>query len=883
MRLQTVTGQRSLPSGLRDKLVRFRQRVWTLKTLEVSLLAALGLLFSYLFVFALDRLVDTPALVRGLFLAAGISGFVILLPVQMYRWIWRIRQFDEVSRLVARKDARAGDGLLGIVELTSNEKEFGRSPALCEAAVRQVDESLRNQDLSSALPDSRHATWARALLVPVLLGAVLFVFAGDASRNALARWGAPWGDTARYTFAQTDPLAKNLVVPKAEPFHLRIKLSPETVWSPATATVRYGLQEEILAELVDMGPAARGYEFRVPPQTAADDLMVAIGDFRGTVSVSPLDRPKISSIQAQVQLPDYLDIETPRVRDVRGGAVSIVRASDVTFTASLTRDLASATLDGAPLKTNGATLTVPPRHVTERTTGSIAWTDCEGLEGREPFELTIHAVSDESPNISCVGLKREMVVLDAETLRFDVRTSDDYGVREVGLAWQGVRDVLDNPEPAAGEKILASGDGEMPALDAIATFCAQRLGVPAQTLKLRAYVTDALPDRERVYSPEYTLYVLTPEEHMIWLTHQLGQWFQEAVEVRDRELELHQKNKELRDLSAKELARHENQRQLENQALAERANGRRLDRLSDLGQNLVSQAARNPEFNTQTMDQWAEMVRTLKEIAENRMPSVAELLAEAARSVADSRSKSSEMTGEVRDGGKGGPASKAPPSKVPTVADVESSFNDPAEGGKPQESKSKPRMTLAQTVVQGGGSKGDGDDAADEDSQPANPELDEAVAEQAELLAEFNKVAGEIAQILRNLEGSTFVKRLKSLSRQQTRVAKDLGGTMERAFGLAAAELEEATSTLYAEVSVREAAGSRKVSLVQSDLDAYASRVDEQKFKTVLDEMKDMSPSGELQQIARTVEERRSGDSIARAEFLADTFDRWAEQLVGPG
>lgn len=880
MRLQTATGQRSLPTGLRDKLVQFRRRVWTLKTFEVALAATFVLILSYLLVFGLDRLVDTPAWVRAAFLGVGVAGFLVLVPIQAYRWVWRVRQFDEVSRLVARKDRRAGDGLLGIVELTRNEKEFGRSPALCEAAVHQVDESLRERDLSDALPDSAHVSWSRALVVPVLLGAALFVVAADASRNALARWGAPWGDTARYTFAQTSALPGDLVVAKAEPFHVRVALSDETVWSPGTATVRYGNQERISATLTD-----GAYEFRIPPQTVGADLRVSVGDFRTTLAVKPLDRPKIASIQARVQLPAYLDIPAPRVRDVRGGSVSIVRGGEVSFTATLTRELAAATCDGDELATDGPHLTVPARLVEEKCTSSIEWTDREGLAGREPFELTVFAVADESPNIACVGLKREMVVLDAETLSFDVHTSDDYGVREVGLTWQGVHDPLENPKPSSGEKVLASGSGEMPALDALATFSAKRLGVPAQTLTLRAYVTDALPGRERTYSPEYTIYVLTPEEHMIWLTHQLGQWFQEAVEVRDRELELHQKNKELRELSAEELAEGENRRKLENQALAERANGRRLDRLSDLGEKLVEQAARNPEFNTQTMDEWAEMIRTLKEIAENRMPSVAELLAKAARSLADADSgKKPEMTGEVRDGGKGGPPSQSPPSEVPSIADVESSFNDPAEGGgKPQESRTKPRMTLAQTTVQGGGAKQDDEDPEEDDAPSPSPELDEAIEEQAELLAEFNKVAGEIARVLRNLEGSTFVKRLKSLSRQQTRVAKDLGSTVERAFGVGADELEQATGELYEEVALREVAGSRKVSLVQSDLAAYANRVDEEKFKTVLDEMKDMSPSGELQQIARTVEERRSGDSIARAEFLADTFDRWAEQLVGPG
>ncbi len=38
-----------------------------------------------------------------------------------------------------------------------------------------------------------------------------------------------------------------------------------------------------------------------------------------------------------------------------------------------------------------------------------------------------------------------------------------------------------------------------------------------------------------------------------------------------------------------------------------------------------------------------------------------------------------------------------------------------------------------------------------------------------------------------------------------------------------------------------------------------------------------------LRGIAATVKLNLNGQSIAHAEFWADTLDRWAEQLVGPG
>ena len=53
--------------------------------------------------------------------------------------------------------------------------------------------------------------------------------------------------------------------------------------------------------------------------------------------------------------------------------------------------------------------------------------------------------------------------------------------------------------------------------------------------------------------------------------------------------------------------------------------------------------------------------------------------------------------------------------------------------------------------------------------------MEEAVAKQQDLLAEFEKIADELNRVLANLEGSTLVKRLKAASRLQYRIGGRLG------------------------------------------------------------------------------------------------------------
>ena len=113
---------------------------------------------------------------------------------------------------------------------------------------------------------------------------------------------------------------------------------------------------------------------------------------------------------------------------------------------------------------------------------------------------------------------------------------------------------------------------------------------------MRLFAEDYFPGRERVYSPPHLLYILNAEQHAIWLTEQLSKWHRQSLDVRDRELQLYETNKELRTLTADEIAQPENRRRIESQAGAERGNGRRLSGLSDSGQELIKQAMRNPEF-----------------------------------------------------------------------------------------------------------------------------------------------------------------------------------------------------------------------------------------------------------------------------------------------
>ncbi|HTI51745.1 MAG TPA: hypothetical protein VL475_12360, partial [Planctomycetaceae bacterium] len=638
-----------LPETLQTQLQEFRRRVWSIKMVEAGCGALFGLVVSFLALFAIDRLCETPGWVRVALFATSISGCAIV-PLAVHRWIWRRRHLEQLARLLTRKHPHIGDQLLGIIELVRSDSEQARSRTLCEAAIRQVAADATKRDFRDAVPSPRHRLWGALATVPAAAALVLLAAYPMAAANAWVRLLAPWRETPRYTFAALEAIPERLVVAHGEPFSFAVRLTDGTVSRPAEGVVQLGGQRPIAASLEE-----GRYVFELPSQIEPGWLQIRIGDALPRVYVEPMLRPELTAVGAQVNLPEYLGLPEPQHKDVRGGTISLVNGSRVLFQATAGRELAASQVDGQPQAPQGDTVASPVIEVAGTRKVEFQWQDRFGLSGREPFTLTITGREDEAPSLVCEGLPRQRVVLDSEVLNFQVRARDDFGVKAVGLEWQGVDDPVVSKK-AEGERILAGGGNDKDALEVAGTFSAKSLGIDPQPLEVRLFVEDYFPGRERVYSPTYLFYVLNAEQHAIWLTEQLSKWHRHALEVRDREMQLHETNKQLRAMSPEELDQPDTRKRIETQATAERANGRRLSHLVANGEELVRQATRNPEFGVGHLEKWAEMLQILKDISGNRMPSVADLLKQASQApqtAANPSNNKTAMAGQARAVGEG--------------------------------------------------------------------------------------------------------------------------------------------------------------------------------------------------------------------------------------
>lgn len=888
----TATNVRSrglaLPDELRRQLADFRRTVWVIKAIEAFCGALFGVLVAWLVLFLLDRVSDTPAAVRWTLFAAAVASCAAI-PVAFHRWIWSHRGLDSLARLIARRFPSLGDQLLGIVEIVRNQSEQERSRALCEAAIRQVAESAGRYDLREAVPRPRHRLWAWLAAVPLAFAVTLPLFVPAAAANAWARFLSPWRLVERFTFTRVDRLPETLVIPHGEPAEVAVGLRADSQWRPDRARARIGGGAAMTADR-----DGDRYRLSLPPQVTEAPLRLAVGDARQQVKLTPTFRPEIKAIAASVQLPEYLGRREPLTKDVRGGVLAVVKGSTAVVNATANRELAAATIDGERVEPAGAMISTLPLLVDKSRDVTIAWQDSLGLSGGKPLVVSVAARDDEPPTIAVDGLAGRAVLLETETVRFGLVARDDFGVKRVGIEWigsgSGPAAMAGQGDRTRGESLLAAGGPEAETLEAVGTFSPAPLGITPQTVEVRAFAEDYLPGRDRIYSAPAVFLVMGSADHALWINDQIARWKQQTAEVRDREMELLARNEELQELSADELDAPENRKAIREQAAAEKNNGRRLGRLADSGAELVRQALRNPEFDAGTLEQLAQNVQDLKEMAESRMPGVGELLQDAAEAQAMPAEPSSqeppEIVGEQR-GGASKPEGKGQQEASPPTPQVVDSEASNYQADEPDETPDKedaagggagtlglPKTTVGNLPQKPGGG------SAEKKAQKKL--LDEAVEKQRQLIEDFAKISQQLADVMSRLEGTTFVKRLKAAARSELKVGEGLASVVSQAFGKPAKqdESDPLRRQVDAVAKGNDEVG-QKLSAVMDDLDAYSERRPLPALRTVLDEMKELDLLGSLRQLTDDMK-REAGTSIAQTEFWSDTLDRWADELVPP-
>lgn len=636
------SARNSIPDSLRKQLEDFRRILWRRKLMEAVAAGLIGLLVSFLLLFSLDRVWQTPGWARLLILLGGISLFAGFAPYWVHRWIWGHRHEGQLARLIAHKFPGLGDRLLGVIEL-QNQDEAGDSlsPRLRAAAMEVVAAEAGKRELGAALPAPRHRKWGLAAIFLMGLVATAFLVTPKAGLNALQRWLMPFSKTERYTFTQLDSPIGYLAVPYGEAFEVRLKLSKNSEQRPVSAQGQYGLQPEV-------STALKGgfYGFKFPGQQEAGTVVFKIGDLRHLLRVEPMQRPSVAETRAFLDFPEYMGIPKRQI-DLTTGELSLVEGSRVVFELGMSRAVRSGTY--GPGRALGE---VPPEIPLQPVSGGLlidgdkvrtaeipvgavpfeipfSWSDEFGLAGGSDFRLRVDAVKDSPPVAYTQGIERQKAILPEESMEFEILCEDDFGLKQAGIEWESMGTATGEQAGTKGELVLGKGGPEESRIMKPAAFSPLAFGLGPQRIILRAFAEDYFPARGRVYSEPIMVYILSREEHQQLLKSQFDRTISELEDLARKELNLLDENQQLERLEGDELQTEENRKRLEEQQQAEEANAEKMKELKEKMEELMKGAARNGEIDKETMKKMAEAMKSMQELADKDIPEVRDQLGEA--------------------------------------------------------------------------------------------------------------------------------------------------------------------------------------------------------------------------------------------------------------
>ncbi|YCM44448.1 hypothetical protein V2O64_00250 [Verrucomicrobiaceae bacterium 227] len=838
-----------IPDELRKQLAEFQRHLWKVKITEAVLAGVFGLIVSFLLVFFLERLFPIPPLVRLLILLAGTSLSAVFAPLWVRRWVFGHQREDQLARLISKKFPKLGDRLLGIIELQDQqETREALSPELRAAAMAHVAAQAAKQDMDQALPKSRDKKLAIAVTAGIAVIAIGVAIAPKAGGNALKRWLFPLSKTEHYTFTQFDEsrIPNPLIVPYGEPFTFELPLSEDTDERPTSALARYGQQDWLEATLGEDGI----YRFEFSGQQEQNTLSFKAGDAARSIRVEPETRPTVADFEAQVSLPDYLQLK-PRTIDIRTGSLTALEGSTVVLKGTFSREIASGkarmtvlprtdeagespelpelvdpTADPAlkatvakpkplpeprdlKLSVAGRSLVSEPIILDHfRATIPFTWTDVKKLAGETSFDVKIATSADLAPFSYLQGVERTVIILAEQTVTFEVLNEDDFGLKEIGIEWKGEFTQPTHQDPAKGEMILKQGSPSDTRLSETVDFSPETHGILPQKLILSAYAEDFKPGRGRVYSEPITIFILTRDEHAQIIKSNFDRLINELEGVASKEQNNLDKNERLdKQNTAEELQSEDSQNKLAESEKAEAENADKMKELAKKMEEIFKDAARNGNLDDKTMKEMADAMQNMKELGETEMPEIEQKLDDA------------------------------------------------------QNQKSTPEKT--------------------------EKDLKEAIEKQKEAVKKMKETIEKANKANENFEASTFVSRLKRAASEEDGIAAAITEAITGEIPLLGAtpssdSIDPVHERLLEGLTKQQRKTTGDVRWIQEDLGRFYARTKKPEHQEVHEAMTKSLIDVKLEELSRLIADNQSFISIRFSKKWSSTLKQWAEILEGP-
>lgn len=407
-------------------------------------------------------------------------------------------------------------------------------------------------------------------------------------------------------------------------------------------------------------------------------------------------------------------------------------------------------------------------------------------------------------------------MLEDTSIELEVEAADDFGLKELGVEWQGEKSFYDekeapaagmeNPEKAGkpvpgphGETVLKTGSPTQTGLKGTFLFQANALKLSPQRVVVRGFTQDYKPGGKKVYSEPMIIFVLSKSEHAQMIRNELERIAGELEGMIRRMDAMTDEAKRLKAQEDKELNNSESQQRLHALADEERSNRRELNELLNRSETLFKEASRNSQIDPAGMKEFMKGISMLKPIPNSSMR--------------NAQKKFRDSTSENRS---------------------------------PQEN----RQSL-------------------DDAEQAHSDATQALKD----------AMNQLSKSAQDMEASTFVARLRQAAYKEDSIANALAGQLNTIVGLTMDELDPSTRREMETIATLQNASTQDIGWILEDLNYYKSRTEERIYTDLFNQMTAFSLREKLDLVHGNILNSITAQSLDESRLYAATLRHWAQLI----
>ena len=590
---------------------RLARKLALLKYISSIFLLSLG---SCATLFILDRFIETPIWLRS-FLTGSTFLIVLYFGYQLFLQAYILPRSQEwLARKIKKAFGGPGDRFLGIIELTNagkeEEEEEGKySQALFLAAQEKVDQEISNLPLNQTF--NRKTIYQRTLSLFVLsvLATLSFFSFPELTYNSFKRWVMPWKNISRATLTKFSNLPREWVLPRGEVTQFAIRLDENSKFKPQHAFIK---DDHELSIEADEGDGI--YEFVIPGLFNTHIAQLNAGDFQRELILRPVDRPQIRSLEVKAFYPSYLGIEPDIVVPINNtysyplGTKLQIEGNASRKLSSMNAILANDPLDSAINKSFFSTQ-VPALESKESL--SLELIDCFNLSPRNPEKLSLNPIEDKAPLVNFPEAPSEATIIINETVPIRLSASDDYGLARFQLCMQ----FPDRKEKNATHVLWDQEEvGQIIKNEFTLPFDPSFFNLEdGDRIELFGRAWDRMPGRVPTVSKKIVLRVIGLEAHAEQLREDI-----ENIMALTSEIAREQENILMETSSLEQELRY-SEKELNTIAELQQENAKNLKNAAEDGLSILDEAVRNPMFETESLEKFAQTLNKMQTVASSPM------------------------------------------------------------------------------------------------------------------------------------------------------------------------------------------------------------------------------------------------------------------------